>query len=159
MSPPVRANMLKLLNKPIFSWATVFCYWALLTWLLVVSDPWAFLFAGVEVGAEGWQTSSEGVSILLHLVSYGILAGLLAWACNQGCGSWLYLWLGLAMTHALATEWLQHFVPGRWPNVVDALANEAGILIGFFGFSVCGRLIYLIPGLGKEKIHVPHSPC
>jgi VanZ family protein len=64
-----------------------------------------------------------------HILVFGVLALLLAWALGEWPGG-LRLALFLALLYALSDEFHQAFVPGRHPDPLDLFWDAVGALIG-----------------------------
>ncbi len=81
---------------------------------------------------------------ILHVVTYMLVASVGALAF-QGPGRWWQLVLGLACLGILL-EVGQGFVPGRYPEVADGIANALGAACGVAGFhlmQVCRRKLLI----------------
>ncbi|TXT35449.1 MAG: hypothetical protein FD138_1346 [Planctomycetota bacterium] len=99
-----------------------------LTYVLLVSDPtrifrWVPLRTGKEIvtKAPDWAQ---------HFVAYLAFSFLLMWY-GAAKARWVVPCLiGLAGLHAVATEYLQRFVPHRTSDVKDLVVNFVGIAMG-----------------------------
>ena len=109
-------------------WSITYFYWAFLTKSLIASEP-AALVGGNENITWMFDPSAMLPSFFLHLTSYAILAGLLVWCIHTFQWDRIGLWLGLAVLHAIGFEYLQYYIPKRWPYWLDALANCMGIFL------------------------------
>jgi VanZ family protein len=81
---------------------------------------------------------------LLHFLGYGVLAlallyGLAPLLPGRGAWSWSFV---IAALYGASDEWHQSFVPGRSPEVADALANTAGAAAALLLFAA---LLHLWP--------------
>jgi VanZ family protein len=65
----------------------------------------------------------------IHLFGYALFSVLIALVARRGWsqgGHWVLL-----LGHAMLTEWLQTWVPGRTGNPEDVVINLCGVLLGF----------------------------
>ena len=71
-----------------------------------------------------------GVDKVAHVVTFGVLAALLAQAL-KATGDTLSLVLAVVLTSAygVTDEWHQRFTPGRDPSVLDWVADTLGALL------------------------------
>lgn len=84
---------------------------------------------------------------VIHLVEYAILAILYCYSITRTRSRWnktavFLLSVLLAALWGAIDEWHQSFVPNRNPDIVDALADALGALIGcsvFFKFRTARR--------------------
>ncbi len=85
-----------------------------------------------------------------HLVVYGLLAGLVAWALEvprqecaasrrNGTSRWWLLPLLLCIAYGATDELHQSFVHGRGPSPVDVLIDGLGALFGLAVYSWLAR--------------------
>ncbi len=51
-----------------------------------------------------------------------------------------FIGIPILIAYGLLMEFFQGFVPGRDPSFYDALANSAGVFLGFFIFLLFGRI-------------------
>jgi VanZ family protein len=104
-------------------------YAVLLTYLLLAPYPLGFL-GGLGRAVE--RTIGQIVAACLqHGLAYMVLGGLLLWACRSTRTSWQAVCLVLAVGHGLSTEWLQRFIPHRYCEWPDGLANAVGVGLGW----------------------------
>ena len=82
-----------------------------------------------------------GEDKVAHLALYAVFGAALAWGrvrSAQEGSAWPVLALGLL--YGASDEWHQAFVRGRDPALGDLLADTAGVLLGYWLFSlVLGR--------------------
>lgn len=112
---------------PILKWLFLGAYWSVLTRSLLMTCPWE-LFSKTLAENPPFDLSFEPISWVAHLSAYTVL-GLLI---NQAASEKKKLLVGLfilAFFHSIACELLQHFIPGRWPNVWDAVSNTLGLML------------------------------
>lgn len=102
-------------------------YVILLTVVLVLRDPWAFLSNDVKTMIG--DPSLSHTSFMLHFTAYFILGILVAWAITRRDLSQMMV---LAILHGGLTEYFQSFIPGRWPNQFDFYANTLGVTTIWF---------------------------
>lgn len=102
------------------------------TWLLLIPDPYAASRAFEPIR----QANISGY--LIHPCVYFLMTALtlanVPAAYRNPTSPWLGgvgLMLAVLVAHGLATEVLQHYIPGRSCDPLDALANLSGISIGF----------------------------
>lgn len=86
--------------------------------------------------AESLSAASVNDKIA-HFICYALFA-LLAGAFALSARSYLGLCIGLAL-YGLALEGAQSFVPGRDSSLLDALANSAGVALGFITVRLYNR--------------------
>jgi VanZ family protein len=65
-----------------------------------------------------------------HFLAYGVLALLLLYGLTPRLAWWRASWLSLAIAalYGASDEWHQSHVPGRSPEVADAISDAAGAL-------------------------------
>ncbi|MDB4614107.1 VanZ family protein [bacterium] len=102
------------------------------TWLLLIPDPYAASRAFEPIR----QANVSGY--LIHPCVYFLMTVLTLMNVPTEFRDSQKPWLGgvgvmlvMLVIHGLSTEILQHFVPGRSCDPLDALANLTGISIGF----------------------------
>ncbi|QDU36070.1 VanZ like family protein [Maioricimonas rarisocia] len=107
-------------------------YAVLLGGLLLATDPFGMLGAsGTSLQAASKTTPG---SMLQHLTAYILLPPLLYAAAWQKHAP-MRAAIVIALAHGLILEWLQQFVPGRYADWYDVLANAAGVAIGVVAVS------------------------
>lgn len=102
-------------------------YWAFLTKSLLMTCPWE-LFSEKLALNPPLDLSFEPTSWLAHIGAYGLL-GLLI---QETTSHRLKLQKGLlilAVCHGGACEYLQSFIPNRWPNGWDMFSNCLGLVM------------------------------
>ncbi|MFG0335620.1 MAG: VanZ family protein [Maioricimonas sp. JB049] len=108
-------------------------YAALLGGLLLTMDPFEL------VGASGTslQIASKmtPISMLQHLTVYACFLPLLYAAAWQKHAP-LKSAVAIALSHGMIFEWLQQFVPGRYADWYDVLANAGGVAIGALAVTI-----------------------
>jgi len=113
-------------------WTTA-VYWAALTVLLLVPDPWALL--GVRLPPGG------GSSLGAHFCAFLLLGALTRTARFPGRPA---LWAGALIGYAVLAEVAQALVPARTVEWVDLAANLAGL--------ACGVLIgWAVQRMGRKR--------
>jgi hypothetical protein len=109
----------------------LFCYWVLLTVLLLVPNPAALLgLHAVPVFPWG----KFGVHLGFFAV-LGFLASAVRWPKGPGWPMTVFL-----MVYGPATEVLQRFVPHRHAAVIDAVEDILGIALGVAVYWLLQRL-------------------
>lgn len=102
-------------------------YIAFLTYLLLTPEPLT-LFFGESAGEIHGAVEATVSSYMQHTISYAVLMALLVWTMSLRRNSPLLISAIVAFGHALLTEGLQTFVPQRHSDLLDLLADLAGIL-------------------------------
>lgn len=97
-------------------WLCLGLLWVLLVVYLSVTDL-AFPQAGFDAGDK-----------LNHLIAYGFLMGWFGQLVRSQRGR-MFLIVGLCGL-GLAMEFVQSALPHRWFDLLDAVANTVGILVG-----------------------------
>lgn len=104
-------------------------YTVVLTYLLLRPDPlWLLGASGQDIERTIDRTIAGFVQ---HVLAYALLACLLAWASRTTCGSLRLSWAVLAIGHGIGAELLQHFIPRRYCDWPDGLANTLGVAFGW----------------------------
>ena len=76
--------------------------------------------SGIELGEhDKWN----------HFIAYLVLS--LNWCMIENKSKVFFIGLLFCGCYGLTLEYLQGFVPGRLPSLLDALANLGGVLSGF----------------------------
>ncbi|NBX75604.1 MAG: VanZ family protein [Proteobacteria bacterium] len=112
-----------------FKWLALSAYWAFLTRSLLITCPWE-LFSKSLAETPPIDLSFEPISWLAHLSAYAVL-GYLIQEASLGRKRTMMTLFVLAFCHSIACEFLQHLIPGRWPNVWDAVSNSIGLMLAF----------------------------
>ena len=102
-------------------------YIAFLTYLLLTPEPLS-LFFGEAAGEIHGAVEATVSSYTQHTISYAMLTALLVWTMSLRGNFPLLISVIAAFGHALLTEGLQTFVPQRHGDLLDLLADLAGIL-------------------------------
>lgn len=100
---------------------TCFCYWILLTVLLLVPDPAALVHLQ-RVPTFPWGKFG------IHLIAFTILS-VLVHTTRWPKRPWRPL-IAILVLYGITTETLQLFVPHRTARVMDAIENILGIAAG-----------------------------
>ena len=91
----------------------------------------AALWAAVIFAASSQPGSAVGLPSpwdkLAHMLAYAVLAWLL-----RKSGLSPFWAIALAVLYGVSDEWHQSFVPGRFCDATDLLADAAGALFGSF---------------------------
>lgn len=115
--------------SPRLAWTVALGYALVLTYLLVVSHPLWFLGGGGETTEEAIDQTVSGYT--QHVIAYALQGFLLVCASATGTGPRAVVCIVCAVTHGMLGEGIQYFVPDRFFDGFDALANGAGALIGW----------------------------
>lgn len=121
-----------------FRFVWFFGYLFLLTYELLLKNPWTILGSSVAQNPP-LDTHSAPASAFLHISSFFVLGWLACFALIEESEKdkiryslWLVAYSGI-------TEVLQTWVPGRWPSGEDVLFNVLGLILGAFIFYRCLR--------------------
>ncbi|MFH1924586.1 MAG: right-handed parallel beta-helix repeat-containing protein [Planctomycetota bacterium] len=119
------------------AWIAAAVYAVVLTYLLLAPHPlWLFGVPGQAV-EETIDRSIAGY--VQHALAYALLASLLAWACRTESASRQATWALLAVGHGALAECLQSFIPHRYADWPDGLANALGVGVGWLAVSLMLR--------------------
>ena len=104
------------------------CCMTFLTYLLLSQDPW-WLFRVFP--KEAARTLKHGViDKVYHFIAYFGTTCILMWYAVSGTRRTMYFLAAGVTVHAVATEFLQQFVPRRTTDLDDLFANLVGIAAG-----------------------------
>jgi hypothetical protein len=121
-------------------WVVWWLYVGIWTWALLLPNPdrWvrALILPDTVAAGEGHPVrekllhvvSSFVFSKTLHVTGYALLAIVSGWQRVSGRYRWGLL--GFMSLHALATEFLQTYAPGRHPSSRDVSLDHLGIALG-----------------------------
>ncbi len=139
--------------------AIAVCAAAGLSYALLAPDPW-WIIRWLQ--GDTARVLQHGVSDKLHhVLGYLTLTlCLMWWAVSQSQRTVMLLGLATAC-HAVATELLQHFVPGRTVDRGDFVANLTGVSLG-----VCAAVLirrgqqptHEVPGMARDAQQTIPSP-
>lgn len=101
-------------------------YWVVLTKSLLIANPWT-LVSDSLAATPPLDLSFEPVSWLVHFTAYSTL-GILIRLALKPQSKFLGLVFCLALFHSGLCEYLQGFIPGRWPNLWDLASNAFGLM-------------------------------
>ena len=110
-------------------WLALSAYWTFLTRSLLITCPWELLSQSLAENPP-FDLSFEPISWLAHLSAYTVLGLLIAEAAVEKRRAMAALFV-VAFFHSIACEFLQHLIPGRWPNAWDAVSNSLGLMLAF----------------------------
>ncbi|MFM8269301.1 MAG: VanZ family protein [Pseudomonadota bacterium] len=110
-------------------WIALGSYWTVLTRSLLMTCPWE-LFSQSLADNPPFDISFEPTSWILHLSAYSFLGFLIREAADEKKKLAMGLFV-LGFFHSIGCEFLQYLVPGRWPNVWDAVSNTLGLMLAF----------------------------
>jgi VanZ family protein len=102
-------------------------YTAFLTYLLLAPDPWRIFghLASEEVDLPPMLSD-----YVIHGITYCGLSAIWIWAARPTSLRGAAGWVVAAIGHGIALEFLQGFVPSRYPDLLDGFADAIGALIG-----------------------------
>jgi VanZ family protein len=104
----------------------------LLDWLLPVG--WAALIFSLSAQSTVPGPEVPGIDKVEHFAAYAVLGWLLARAADRSALS-LAVGLALGVLYGASDEIHQMFVPGRSPDVMDWVADAAGVLAATFVYT------------------------
>ncbi|HUT89218.1 MAG TPA: VanZ family protein [Thermoguttaceae bacterium] len=111
------------------AWIAVLVYTVVITYLLLAPHPlWLLGASGQDIERTIDRTIAGFVQ---HVLAYALLACLLAWASRKAYGTPQFSWAVLAIGHGIGTELLQYFIPPRYCDWPDGLANTLGVAFGW----------------------------
>ena len=116
-------------------------YWYYLTRLLLVSDPWALMGGYSFTGHAGPDTSATLPSLGIHFACYFIGSALLLLSLSDKSRSAQVMAIGLILAHAAGGEWLQQWVPHRFPATLDLIADALGLCLAWLSQKQLERLL------------------
>lgn len=117
--------------SPRLLWTAAAAYTPLLTYLLLAPHPLWFL-GDDDNGVATEEIIDQTVSgYAQHGLTYAVLGFILVKAAATGTGPRAGVCALLAMFHGATAECLQYFIPHRYFDGYDALANAAGVLVGW----------------------------
>ena len=104
--------------------------------IILLSIYWLALFVGTHIPLR--KIGLPGNDKLLHLLAYGGLAFLLAWAVAGARPTWrsILAVLLVVSTYGIVDELTQSLIPSRSSDLGDWIADVAGALFGL----VCYRV-------------------
>jgi VanZ family protein len=97
---------------------------AAVVWTAALLTPQPVELADAVLAPEAVFPASKS----LHLAGYSLLALLTGWLRTSLPVRWGLL--AFLFLHALGTEYLQQFVPGRTPGWLDAALDHLGLALG-----------------------------
>lgn len=108
-------------------------YWIFLTRALLTSAPWELISRQLAQNPP-IDLSFEPYSWGAHFLAY-LFLGFLIQLNTDRINKTYWALLALALTHGTLCEYFQSFVPGRWPNIWDAVANSIALMF-FIGYGL-----------------------
>ncbi len=111
----------------LFKFLALCAYWIFLTRSLLMTCPWELISENLALHPP-IDLSFEPTSWLAHISAYGLL-GLLIQEATAHQPKLKRSLLILALIHSGACEYLQGFIPGRWPNGWDMFSNMIGLFM------------------------------
>ena len=105
-------------------------YWAALTFLLLVYNPFEWVPIDEEFVERGF-----GINLSPHTLTFLLLAILMC-ACRW---KWTAAMWGALVAYAFLTEYLQGFT-GRTPDWADVFDNLVGLAVGGFAWWLVHRV-------------------
>ncbi|TFF94100.1 MAG: VanZ family protein [Promethearchaeota archaeon] len=72
------------------------------------------------------------INTLLHIAEFGLFSFLIAFGFKQKTKN-TYL-TGFGVFYAIVDEIHQYFVPNRYFDILDIIADSIGVILGFLGF-------------------------
>ena len=120
---------MRLYSSPRVLWSLLVVYWIFLTALLLTPEPWRYLSDfGTPIQELVERTLADYAR---HFLAFSLLATL-AWTAraSTNCPSAIIL-LASLLSYAILTEAVQGFIPDRFFQWLDILANTVGIAVGW----------------------------
>lgn len=108
-----------------------------------VTHVYKFAYVIAMMSALYWASAQEisgkepAVNVpdkLAHFIAYGLLATLILrtdFFCKKGTKGMLWA-VGIASLYGISDEWHQYYVPGRFSDVMDWVADTLGALLAAF---------------------------
>jgi len=99
-----------------------------------------FAYVIAMMGTLYWASAQEKPEIVpalnipdkwAHFIAYGLLGTLILrtkWVLGRGTRG-MFIAVSVASLYGISDEWHQSFVPGRYPDVVDWIADTLGALL------------------------------
>ncbi len=99
-----------------------------------------FAYVIAMMGTLYWASAQEKPEIVpalnipdkwAHFIAYGLLGTLILrtkWVWGRGTRG-MFIAVSVASLYGISDEWHQSFVPGRYPDVVDWIADTLGALL------------------------------
>lgn len=126
-SLPAAGSILPLLSNPRIAGAAALGYTVVITNLLLAPHPlWLLGEQGDWVAKTVARTLSDDLE---HASAYAVFLSVWLWASQTGRWITPRTCLGLTLGHALIAEVLQYWIPQRFFDVHDLVANGAGCLL------------------------------
>lgn len=126
------------------AWFAVLVYAVALTYLLLAPNPlWLLGAPGQDIERTVDRTIA---GFAQHVLACAILACLLALASRTTHGARQCSWAALAMAHGAGTELFQYFVPHRYSDWSDGVADALGVAIGWMATA------WILRATGKRLI-------
>lgn len=87
---------------------------------------------GTSLPQDAVPLQTSGIDKVLHFSIYTVFAFLLTREISEDTSRWRAVAgsLVIAMAFAAVDEWHQRFIPGRFPEFADWLADAAGAVLG-----------------------------
>jgi|LakMenEpi03Aug12_release.lakeMendotaPanAssembly.Ray.scaffolds.fasta_scaffold302877_3 VanZ family protein len=104
-------------------------YSSALTRSLLLQSPWS-MFSRKLAENPPLDLSFEPYSWITHFFAYGVLLFLIQASTRKNSRPRYCLYF-LAFVHGGVCEYLQGFIPGRWPSLGDMIANSLGLILGY----------------------------
>lgn len=133
---PGRGFVPSLLSNPRLAGAAAIGYTAVLSYLLLAPSPlWLFGEQGDWVAQAVARTLSDDLE---HASAYAVLLSVWLWASQTG--GWITPrgCVALTLVHGLVAEVFQYWIPQRFFDVHDLVANAAGCLLAGLTFRWLG---------------------
>ena len=93
---------------------------------------------GTSLPQEAVPLQTSGIDKVLHFSIYTVLAFLLTRQISEDTSRWRAVAgaLVIAIAFAAVDEWHQRFIPGRFPELADWLADAAGAAVGAIAYAL-----------------------
>lgn len=100
---------------------------------------WAgVILLGTSLPQDAVPLQTSGIDKVLHFSIYTVLAFLLTRQISEDTTRWRAVAgaLVIAIAFAAVDEWHQRFIPGRFPELADWLADAAGAAVGAIAYAM-----------------------
>ena len=130
-----------MLMNPKVRWVLFGLYALVLTNLLLTPNPW-WVFGKVSEAID-IKVDATLDDFYQHMGVFVIFTGLLLFAAAGTGKPTVMTAIVIACVYSVVTECIQHYVPNRFFDPIDAVANFSGVLVG-------GMLVLVLgPWLGR----------
>lgn len=118
--------------------------------VVVLAFYWLAIFVGTHLPRLGMNINRLPLvnDKVMHFTAFFFLGSLLCYVTNSSRWFRRFTLIGLAgMVYAAADEITQHFVPGRYPDLMDFAADTAGLWTAILLY-VSAKYVHRASGFG-----------